>query len=111
MSLVTLLMESMTADAAPQGESNRTVIALVDDDRNILTTVSIALQGEGFATPTYEIVGQVGPDHAPEFAARVLVGEYSPVEGRGHSKQEAQRAAARAMLVERAVEGFAADDA
>ena len=45
MSLVTLLMESMTADAAPQGESNRTVIALVDDDRNILTTVSIALQG------------------------------------------------------------------
>ena len=53
MSLVTLLMESMTADAAPQGESNRTVIALVDDDRNILTTVSIALQGEGFATRVY----------------------------------------------------------
>ena len=43
----------MTADAAPQGESNRTVIALVDDDRNILTTVSIALQGEGFATRVY----------------------------------------------------------
>ena len=53
MSLVTLLMESMTADAAPQGESNRTVSALVDDDRNILTTVSIALQGEGFATRVY----------------------------------------------------------
>ena len=46
-------MESMTADAAPQGESNRTVIALVDDDCNILTTVSIALQGEGFATRVY----------------------------------------------------------
>ncbi len=29
------------------------VIALVDDDRNILTTVSIALQGEGFATRLY----------------------------------------------------------
>ena len=26
------------------------VIALVDDDRNILTTVSIALQAEGYAT-------------------------------------------------------------
>ena len=25
-------------------------VALVDDDRNILTTVSIALQAEGFAT-------------------------------------------------------------
>jgi len=34
-------------------EENRTVIALVDDDRNILTTVSIALQAEGFATRVY----------------------------------------------------------
>ena len=33
-------------------ESSRTV-ALVDDDRNILTTVSIALQAEGFATRLY----------------------------------------------------------
>ena len=29
------------------------VVALVDDDRNILTTVSIALQGEGFVTRLY----------------------------------------------------------
>ncbi|MFV0645524.1 MAG: response regulator, partial [Sphingomonadaceae bacterium] len=28
-------------------------IALVDDDRNILTSVSIALQSEGFATRVY----------------------------------------------------------
>ena len=31
----------------------RQCIALVDDDRNILTTVSIALQAEGFATRVY----------------------------------------------------------
>ncbi len=29
------------------------VIALVDDDRNILTSVSIALQSEGFLTRVY----------------------------------------------------------
>ncbi|MAK62202.1 MAG: ribonuclease III [Ponticaulis sp.] len=68
-------------------------------------------QGQGLATPTYEIVGQVGPDHAPEFAARVLVGDFDPVEGRGHTKQEAQRAAAKLMLNAQEVEGFAADDA
>ena len=28
-------------------------IALVDDDRNILTSVSIALQAEGYATRVY----------------------------------------------------------
>ncbi|MGC1271002.1 MAG: response regulator transcription factor [Croceibacterium sp.] len=39
--------------AAPlAGESPRT-IALVDDDRNILTTLSIALQAEGYATRVY----------------------------------------------------------
>jgi two-component system, OmpR family, response regulator ChvI len=36
------------------GDSGRKLqIALVDDDRNILTTVSIALQAEGFATRLY----------------------------------------------------------
>ena len=35
------------SDSAPQ------VIALVDDDRNILTTVSIGLQAEGFVTRVY----------------------------------------------------------
>ncbi len=36
----------------PAAESQRT-IALVDDDRNILTTLSIALQAEGYATRVY----------------------------------------------------------
>jgi two-component system, OmpR family, response regulator ChvI len=38
--------------AAPDGSSPHQ-IALVDDDRNILTTVSIALQSEGFVTRVY----------------------------------------------------------
>jgi two-component system, OmpR family, response regulator ChvI len=40
--------------AASAGDGARKLqIALVDDDRNILTTVSIALQAEGFATRLY----------------------------------------------------------
>ncbi|WP_237487306.1 response regulator transcription factor [Parapontixanthobacter aurantiacus] len=35
------------------GKEDQTVIALVDDDRNILTTVSIALQAEGYMTRVY----------------------------------------------------------
>ncbi|MXO74521.1 response regulator [Altererythrobacter aerius] len=38
------------AEAQP---GDRRTIALVDDDRNILTTVSIALQADGFATRVY----------------------------------------------------------
>ncbi|MDN3645958.1 response regulator transcription factor [Pontixanthobacter aestiaquae] len=36
-----------------ENSAGQQVIALVDDDRNILTTVSIALQAEGFATRVY----------------------------------------------------------
>ena len=46
-------MEHDTAADLPATRNDRTVIALVDDDRNILTTVSIALQSEGFATRVY----------------------------------------------------------
>ena len=42
------------ADTEPrQSRKREPVIALVDDDRNILTTVSIALQAEGFTTRIY----------------------------------------------------------
>jgi two-component system response regulator ChvI len=39
--------------AEPPAANGRRTIALVDDDRNILTTLSIALQAEGFATRVY----------------------------------------------------------
>jgi len=42
-----------TAARAGGAVQPRRTIALVDDDRNILTTVSIALQTEGFATRLY----------------------------------------------------------
>ncbi len=42
----------MPVDAGGDFDAQRT-IALVDDDRNILTTLSIALQSEGYATRVY----------------------------------------------------------
>ena len=41
------------AEAQQQNREAQQTIALVDDDRNILTTVSIALQSEGYATRLY----------------------------------------------------------
>ncbi len=43
----------MADSPAPLTALPQQVIALVDDDRNILTTVSIGLQAEGFATRVY----------------------------------------------------------
>ena len=41
------------SDKQAESTPGQQVIALVDDDRNILTTVSIALQAEGFVTRLY----------------------------------------------------------
>ena len=45
-------MRPSEPEAGQQGAGQK-VIALVDDDRNILTTVSIALQAEGYGTRLY----------------------------------------------------------
>ena len=52
------MVEPPVLDQAPaqllaKADGERYCIALVDDDRNILTTVSIALQAEGFDTRVY----------------------------------------------------------
>lgn len=45
--------QSGNADGSPAEAARPFQIALVDDDRNILTTVSIALQSEGYVTRLY----------------------------------------------------------
>jgi ribonuclease-3 len=49
-------------------------------------------------TPTYKIVEEIGPDHGKEFRAHVMLGRKRAGEGAGHSKKEAQQAAALAAL-------------
>lgn len=45
--------EAPPPEGGGSADARKLQIALVDDDRNILTTVSIALQAEGFATRLY----------------------------------------------------------
>jgi two-component system response regulator ChvI len=49
----TLAKPSLFRQKLPQRPLMSQVIALVDDDRNILTSISIALQAEGFITRVY----------------------------------------------------------
>ena len=49
----TLAKPTSNGRAAAEKARMSQVIALVDDDRNILTSVSIALQAEGFVTRVY----------------------------------------------------------
>lgn len=48
--------------------------------------------------PVYEVVKASGPSHAPTFTVKVSIGSLGEAEGTGSSKQEAETAAASAML-------------
>lgn len=52
----------------------------------------------GLRSPEYAIVDRSGPQHAPVFRVRVTVRGQDPVEAEGSNKQEAETAAAQAML-------------
>jgi ribonuclease III len=48
--------------------------------------------------PVYEVVGRSGAHHAPRFTVRVAVDKLGEAEAEGSSKQEAETAAAAALL-------------
>ncbi len=49
-------------------------------------------------TPSYQVLDQVGPDHNKRFTVGVFIGEELVASGVGHSKQDAEQAAALAGL-------------
>ena len=51
-------------------------------------------------TPHYEVTDRSGPQHAPRFTVRVSLGGFAEAEATGASKQEAETAAAAALLVQ-----------
>jgi len=54
--------------------------------------------GRRLRSPVYEVVDRSGPQHAPVFRVRVTLKGVEPVEAVGSNKQEAETAAAQAML-------------
>jgi len=55
-------------------------------------------QGQGRPLPTYRVVGQTGSDHAPTFTVEVSIEGVEPLTAPGRSRQDAEKAAAMAML-------------
>ena len=55
-------------------------------------------EGLGRKPPAYEVIDRSGPPHAPRFTVRVSVRGLGEAEGQGTSKQDAETAAAAALL-------------
>lgn len=67
----------------------------VKDDKSLLQELA---QGQLGITPRYIVVNQDGPSHQRTFTVEALVGELVIGRGQGHSKREAEQAAAHAAL-------------
>ncbi len=48
--------------------------------------------------PEYEVIDRSGPNHAPRFTVKVSIGKLADATGEGTNKQEAETAAAAALL-------------
>ncbi|MFJ6023949.1 ribonuclease III [Brevundimonas sp. NPDC092305] len=70
--------------------------------RRTLTNPKSALQEwalkQGKPLPTYRVVERTGSDHAPTFTVETEVAGLAPMQGRGRSRQDAEKAAATALL-------------
>lgn len=57
-----------------------------------------AVQAQGLPTPVYKIIEESGPDHNKTFISGVFVAGKKTAQGKGHSKQNSEQAAAELAL-------------
>jgi ribonuclease III len=73
------------------------VAAAAQPRRSPKTVLQEWAQGKGLPLPSYSVRAMTGPEHARAFMVEVTVGDLS-ARGEGHSKRQAQEAAATALL-------------
>lgn len=71
---------------------------VADVKRDPKTALQEWIQKNGGDVPTYSVVSRDGPDHAPKFVMQADAKGYTPTQGAGSSKREAEQVAAEAML-------------
>ena len=67
--------------------------------RDAKTALQEWAQAQGRPLPSYRLAGRTGPDHDPAFEVELVVKGLDPSIGTGGSKQMAEQAAARALLI------------
>lgn len=67
------------------------------------TTLQEWAQGRSLPLPSYEIVGQSGPDHAPVFDVQLSVEGFDAITAQGNSRQEAEKNAATLFIQQQGI--------
>jgi ribonuclease-3 len=67
-------------------------------DADVKTALQTLLQAGGNGDPSYHVVATNGPEHRKEFEVEIVLNDVVIARGRGHSKKEAEKDAARNAL-------------
>ena len=70
----------------------------LDPPKDSKTLLQEWTQGRGLELPVYKVTGKNGPAHAPNFTIKVTIHNQKPAIGQGASKQNAEQAAASALI-------------
>jgi ribonuclease-3 len=71
---------------------------MAEPPRDPKTTLQEWSQAKNLGLPLYEVIGQDGPDHAPEFTVQVSLEGFEPQSATSTSKKRAEKDAAQRML-------------
>lgn len=71
---------------------------MIEPPRDPKTALQEWSQSHELGLPIYEMIGQDGPDHAPEFTIQVSLSGYGSQKASSTSKKRAEKDAARKML-------------
>ena len=82
-------------DVSWAAEFQATPTRAVTNPKSVLQEWALKL---GRALPVYRVVDRSGSDHAPTFTVEAVVEDVDPLTATGRSRQEAEKAAATAML-------------
>jgi len=74
------------------------IVSSTTSARDAKTALQEWAQARRLPLPAYRETGREGPPHAPVFVVEVVIKGQEPALGRGGSKREAERQAARALL-------------
>ena len=71
---------------------------MTEPPRDSKTALQEWSQAHDLGLPTYEVIGQSGPDHAPEFTIQVALQGIAPQTATSTSKKRAEKVAAQKLL-------------
>ena len=91
-------LETVRNFVIPMMEKQSAVVVSEHSEEDPKSRLQELIQAEGIVTPVYQLVSESGPDHAKVFVVSVIINEVEYAQGKGRSKQTAEKEAAEQAL-------------